>query len=236
MKHIRISILLVMVILLIGCSGSEVGEIEAKMSGLEVKINDMEAEIVSLKTELDETKNMEEMLKELQEENKKLNDQIQTLAIELNLLTIDIEDERDYEDLTVLTEKEKQIYDDFKKDYDTKHLIGLDPVSVMKLYTYANMKADYDTVYELYTKKEEYVLMTKEEHDDLSQNIRAGDFDKFKDVYHLKIRLESSNEEYVTILWKSKNGYVGEDYGAFVYGFSLIKDEDVWKVVFLPMQ
>lgn len=226
---IRLVVLLMLAMLLMGCSNENNNELEATISHLE-------AEVDALKTQLDEIKNTEEMLKELQEENEKLNDQIETLSMELNHLIIDVEDGRDYEDLMVLTEEEKQAYDDFKKDYDTKYLIGLEPKSVMKLQLHAIMIEDYDTEYELYTKNEEYVLWSKEEHHEFPSDQRMSEFEKFKDVYNLKVHFGSSNVEDATITWKSKNGYVEEEHGAFMYGFTLVKDGDVWKVAFLAMQ
>ena len=61
------------------------------------------------------------------------------------------------------------------------------------------------------------------------------DFKIFEAVYNINTEINTYNEEHAMISWKSRYGHVSEEVGAFTYGFSLIKDGEVWKVSFAPM-
>lgn len=61
-----------------------------------------------------------------------------------------------------LSSKEKEVYNNFQKDFNLEHLSGLDPVSVAKLYVQAGFDKNYDVKYALYTDRKEYVLWSKE--------------------------------------------------------------------------
>ncbi|PKM70276.1 MAG: hypothetical protein CVU93_02900, partial [Firmicutes bacterium HGW-Firmicutes-18] len=79
-----------------------------------------------------------------------------------------------------LTDNELNAYNSFKENYNDMALTGLSPLSIMKLYLYAVKTKDYDTQYELYTKDENQVMWTKEEHLSIPDNHRINDFGIFE--------------------------------------------------------
>jgi len=62
-----------------------------------------------------------------------------------------------------LTEVEKEAYANFQTDLDDRHLAGLHPVSIAKIYAYAEFEGKHQVSYALYTQRSGYVLWTKEE-------------------------------------------------------------------------
>ena len=62
-----------------------------------------------------------------------------------------------------LSAKEEEVYSNFQKDLNLKHLNGLEPISIAKLYVKAGFDKKYDVQYALYTDREEYVQWSKEE-------------------------------------------------------------------------
>ncbi len=75
-----------------------------------------------------------------------------------------------------------------------------------------------------------------EEDRNFPESDRVKDFEVYMDVYDLNIQYSGSDEEHAAITWKSRNGDSDEKLGAYTYGFSLVRDGDIWKVNFLPIQ
>lgn len=129
-----------------------------------------------------------------------------------------------------LTEKEREAYENFKKDFDLTYLKDLEPISVAKLYVHAGFEKKYDVQYALYTDREEYVRWSKEEDEQISEKDRGTDeqntkvfanIDKgvFKQINDFEGVIEYSPDEHSTT------------------SFHLIQNEDgVWQVSFMPIQ
>lgn len=140
-----------------------------------------------------------------------------------------------YDDLTDLTTLELKKFDQFKVDYNDDVLVGLDPISIFKLFLFAKFTEDYETQYELFTDNPEYVIVNKEAFLSDPQDRITDGKEIFRDIYDLQMEVVESDVEHANIGWKSKNGYVDENAGAFGYGFALQKDGEVWKVSYMPM-
>lgn len=128
-----------------------------------------------------------------------------------------------------LSPKEKEVYNNFQKDFNLKHLSGLDPVSVAKLYVQAGFDKNYDVKYALYTDREEYVLWSKEEDESIPESDRGS-----KEQYIKQFR----NIDKGTFIQTSDDGgYIEYDTGEGTMGFKMIKNADgTWQVSFLPIQ
>ena len=145
----------------------------------------------------------------------------------------------DVENLLDLNDYETEKINEFKIKYDDKVLLGLEPLSICKMYLYSAYTGDYETQYELYTTKEGWVLCSKEEYENIPEEHRmqTEDFKVFNDIYNLNVELKNQHYgEVAVITWSSQNGYYDEVEGAWVYFFNLMKDNDIWKVSFIPMQ
>ena len=143
------------------------------------------------------------------------------------------------ENLLDLNDYEAEKLGDFKSSYDDKVLLGLEPISICKMYLYSAYTGDYETQYELYTTKEGWVLCSKEEYENIPEEHRmqTEDFKVFNDIYNLNVEIKNQHYgEVAVITWSSQNGYYDEVEGAWVYFFNLMKDNDIWKVSFIPMQ
>jgi hypothetical protein len=143
------------------------------------------------------------------------------------------------ENLLDLNDYEAEKLGDFKSSYDDKVLLGLEPISICKMYLYSAYTGDYETQYELYTTKEGWVLCSKEEYENIPEEHRmqTEDFKVFNDIYNLNVELKNQHYgEVAVITWSSQNGYYDEVEGAWVYFFNLMKDNGIWKVGFIPMQ
>ena len=121
-------------------------------------------------------------------------------------------------------------YKAFKENYDSSVLIGLEPVTIARLYMYTWLLGDRETQYHLLTTRPEHKQWSIEEHlspyfhgiptdpeyiIDLAQKFNAGQF------------IETSPGE----------GYIQHGEGTEMIGFSLIQGENgVWQVAFMPMQ
>lgn len=138
--------------------------------------------------------------------------------------------------LLELTAYEDSKLGDFRQNYEDKTLKDLDPLSVCKMYLYSALIGDYETQYELYTTNEGYVMWSKEEDLAFPKKDRIKDFEKYKDVHDIEVKYGKNYEEEAIISWSSENGYVDEEHGPWNYEFRLIKDGDIWKVSFMPMQ
>lgn len=131
-----------------------------------------------------------------------------------------------------LNTSEQNVYTAFEKDLDTRHLAGLSPMSVAKLYIHASYSRNYEVVYALYTDREEYVHWSKEEDQAIPESDR-GTLEQLTQQYR--------NFEEGRFLQTSKiEGYI-EYYPKSEIeppsGFQLVKNEDgIWQVAFMPIQ
>lgn len=140
------------------------------------------------------------------------------------------------EDLTVLTCREQEAYEKFKASYGDELLIGEEPLTICKMYLCASLAEDHETAYELYVKNADIILWSKQEFMDIPEKDRMQEFEIFKDVYDCDVLISGDSEERAAIRWKSRNGYVDEDLGETIYQFLLTKEDQVWRVNFMPMQ
>lgn len=216
MKRVLVlCIFLVMSLGAFGCSGDAQSEIE-----------ELKQQVGKLQ---ENTLTLDKDIKALEEENSELKREISGLETLVNLNDSN-------GDLTDLTLSEEARYEEFRASYDDGSLNGLGPLSVCKLYLHASLAEDYETTYELYTKNEKYVQWSKEEDRNFPKSDRMKDFGVYRDVYDLNIGYTESGEKHAIITWKSRNGYSDEKLGAYTYGFSLVKDGEIWKVNFMPIQ
>ena len=74
-----------------------------------------------------------------------------------------------------LSAKEEEVYSNFQKDLNLKHLSGLEPISIAKLYVKAGFDKKYDVQYALYTDREGYVQWSKEEDEKIPESHRGSD-------------------------------------------------------------
>ena len=143
------------------------------------------------------------------------------------------------ENLINLSEYETAKLNEFKSSYDDEVLLDLEALSVCKMYLFSGYMGDYETQYEFYTRNEDYVMWSKEEDENIPKEDRMSvkDFEIFYDVYDLNVEyIDRDNWTEAIITWSSKNGHYDENQEAWVYSFRLIKDNEVWKVAFVPMQ
>lgn len=137
---------------------------------------------------------------------------------------------------SLLTESEQKVYDELLQKLDKQKLVGLEPLSVAKLYVQASYDQQPDLQYFLYTTREGHVQWTKEEQDQLSK--------KDQQLYDAKTQLENAkrafqNIEQGTFIETSDyEGYIKyEKDGDKDAGFQMVRDEDgIWKVAFMPIQ
>ena len=143
------------------------------------------------------------------------------------------------ENLIDLSEYEAAKLNGFKSSYNDEVLLGLEPLSICKMYLFSGYMGDYETQYEFYTTNEDYVMWSKEDDENIPEEDRMSitDFKVFHDVYDLNVEFKARDYgEEAIITWSSKNGNYDENQEAWVYSFRLIKDNEVWKVAFVPMQ
>ncbi|KOS68901.1 hypothetical protein AEA09_10335 [Lysinibacillus contaminans] len=53
-----------------------------------------------------------------------------------------------------LTAEEQSLYDEFKENYDLSLLVGVEPLTITKIFLQAEMELDYETYYALFTNRE----------------------------------------------------------------------------------
>ncbi|WP_225228676.1 hypothetical protein [Bacillus sp. PS06] len=124
-----------------------------------------------------------------------------------------------------LSDIEKEAYHLFQTDLDLKHLDGLEPISIAKLYVQAGFDKKYDVEYALYTDREGYVQWSKEDHEEIPEAHRASE-----EHY---INLFNTIDKGTFILTSEHTGYIKND----LNGFSMVKNEDgIWQVSFMPIQ
>lgn len=136
----------------------------------------------------------------------------------------------------VLTNIEKETYTRFTNDYNETELIGLSPISVMKLYLHAQKEKDYETEWELYTKDENEFAWSKEDHMKIPARDRLKDFSHFENPVNIELKYLNNYKDAI-ISWEDKHL---DEYDAsgnpFRFSFRLVRDKGIWKVSFLPMQ
>lgn len=181
-----------------------------------------------------------------------LEEKVSSLQSELEALDLD-SDARDYvkramdkffneylnqsettESFMELSDNELNAYNSFKENYDDMALTGLSPLSIMKLYLHAEKIKDYDTQYELYTRDEDQVMWTKEEHLNIPENDRVKDFGIFEKATRRTVTI---NEGEAIVSWYSNHDSDAYNEDAWQYSFRLAMDDNgIWQVGFLPMQ
>lgn len=231
-------------ILLMGCSNTELIE-ENKRVLEELKVLKASVDEVDvLRTSLVD---LEENYAALEKKNiyfesahNRLADRVKVLESELEVLSNQAITYNYQEDLIDVTLMELDHYKAFKENYDVEALRGLSPLSVCKLYLYSNYVDDYESEFEFYTTLENYTMWTKEEHLNFPEQDRKMAYDVFRQVYNLEVEYfydeESGEVESAGIRWNTHNGYVDEEYGSWVYTFSMVIEDGIWRVTFLPMQ
>jgi hypothetical protein len=129
-----------------------------------------------------------------------------------------------------LTDTEKAVYEKFAADFNEDHLRHLEPLSIAKLYVFADLENNQEAVYALYTDKEGYVQWSKEEHIKMSGNEEHSK-EKTLSVFN-------GLQDGKFIKTEEDGGYI-EFYKAdgSMMGFQMVKDEDgIWNVGFMPIQ
>lgn len=130
--------------------------------------------------------------------------------------------------LKLSPEEEKQ-YANLKKDLDSKHLQGLEPLSIAKIYVQAILDNAYDVEYALYTDREDAVQWSKEEHDAIPEADR-GTLEENEKIFQ-----NISNGEFIQV--DENAGYIQYDTGHETKAFQLLKNDDgIWQVAFMPLQ
>ncbi|WP_260631666.1 RNA polymerase subunit sigma [Neobacillus niacini] len=128
-----------------------------------------------------------------------------------------------------LTAKEEEVYSDFQKDFNLKHLNGLEPISIAKLYVKAVFDKKYDVQYALYTDREGYVQWSKEEDERIPESDRGSDEQNIKKFNNIDKGTFIKTSDY--------EGYIEYDGGEGSSGFQMIKNEDgLWQVSYMPIQ
>lgn len=233
-RRLKLLIIFVLIILPItSCSTSsndKVDELKSEVELLKQNINQYEAlfdKINSLESELEELNLLKSQVVDLEQ-------QLKDTKTELKDLKENINEYEAYYNFTDLSSFESYKFEEFRQNYDNDILIGLEPLSVFKMFLHAKYIEDYETQYELFTENPEYVTVSKEDFLKEPQDRIPVSKEIFEDVYEIN-GIAEYDEEHVYISWKSKNGYIDESAGAFAYGFALQKDGEVWKVSFNPM-
>ncbi|MRX73728.1 RNA polymerase subunit sigma [Bacillus lacus] len=130
-----------------------------------------------------------------------------------------------------LTEEEIKAYRSFSKNLNEQHLKGLNPLSVAKLYVQANLDQRFDVTYALYTDRQEHILWTKEENENLPDSDIENTQRIFKNIEKGEFIQTSDFEGYIK--------YYKDDSKSpeAMMGFSMIKNENgIWQVGFMPIQ
>lgn len=136
------------------------------------------------------------------------------------------------EKLFELSSVEEQAYKNFQKDLDLKHLSGLEPISIAKLYIYAGYNQDSKIQYALYTDRKDRIQWSKEEDENFPDSDRATE---------KQVLIQFKNFEKGTFIKTSDyEGYIEFEAGEgseVKSGFQMIQNEDgIWQVSFMPIQ
>lgn len=131
-----------------------------------------------------------------------------------------------------LSKIEETAYRNFQKDFDLKHLLGLEPISIAKLYIKASAEKKYDVQYALYTDRENYIMWSKENDDKIPESDRGNietDLLMFKNIAKGTFIKTSDYDGYIE--FESIHGSETKS------GFHMLKNENgVWQVAFMPIQ
>lgn len=138
------------------------------------------------------------------------------------------------ESSSLLTESEQKIYDELLQKLDKQKLIGLEPLTVAKLYVQASYDQQHDLQYFLYTTREGHVQWTKEEQD---QDLQKQDASNLANELENSKRLFKNIEKGSFVSTSDYEGYIKyEKDGDKDAGFQMVQDEDgIWKVAFMPI-
>lgn len=127
---------------------------------------------------------------------------------------------------------EQQVYDRFKLTHDANELIGLEPISIAKLYAYASYHQDFETAYALYTDREEHILWSEEEDEQIPLAERGTPEQVLETFKGLERGSFIQTSDYEGFIKFYPNGEQHEE-----SGFSMMKNEEgIWQVAFLPVQ
>ncbi len=133
-----------------------------------------------------------------------------------------------------LSPKELEAFEQFQSDRDDIHLMGLSPLSIMKLYLHAEVQRDFLTQYYLYYLDNQSALWSLEEHLAIPNEDRVQDFGVFENASRVVV-WEQGN--LANVSWYSDHFSEAYDEDAWQYYFHLTRNENnVWKVNFIPMQ
>lgn len=129
-----------------------------------------------------------------------------------------------------LTDEEQTAYEKFSLDFNEEHLRNLDPISIAKLYVYADSENNQEVAYALYTDREGYVQWTKEEHLEMTKTEEHSE-EKILEAYNGLPDGEFLEDE------DGESGYIKFYNANGMMGFQMIKDEDgIWNVSYMPIQ
>lgn len=131
-----------------------------------------------------------------------------------------------------LTEDEIRAYNNFSKDLNEKHLENLNPISIAKLYVKADIEEQYNVTYALYTNRQDFILWTKEDDENIPTSHRGTVEQKqeiYKNIEKGKFVQTSDFEGYIE--------YQSNDISKTKSGFKMVKNENgIWQVSFNPIQ
>ena len=128
------------------------------------------------------------------------------------------------------TNSEITAYKAFKENYDSSVLIGLEPVTIARLYMYTSLLGDREAQYHLLTTRPEYERWSLEEH--LSPNYQGAPTDP---EYIIELAKKLNEGQFIET--GPGQGYIQHGEGIDMIGFNLIQGENgAWQVAFMPMQ
>ncbi|MFD1205329.1 hypothetical protein ACFQ38_09465 [Sporosarcina contaminans] len=137
-----------------------------------------------------------------------------------------------FKSVTGLFDFEQKVYDRFMLTHDVNELSGLEPISIAKLYVYASYHQDFETVYALYTDREDRILWSKEEDETIPLSDRGTPEQILQTFRNIEKGAFVQTGEYEGYIEFYPNGDREEK-----SGFSLIQNEEgIWQVAFLPVQ
>ena len=131
----------------------------------------------------------------------------------------------------IWTEKEIQLYNTFKDQYNSEVFRDESPITIARVYLYASFLHDEQTVYRLLTTRENYIVWSEEEH--------MKPKPEFENQTASKQAVQNASS-LLTGEFKMLDDYSG--YIDFVVddekqGFQMILNESgIWQVAFMPMQ
>lgn len=239
MRRVLILILIVST-MLVACKDdesnlrNELDQVQSNLDNIQSKfdasdVDDLRQELDTMQEALDARKIALDKAEQMLEDQK---NQIEESNVDLEALKSQLNKNMDFISFLELTDTELEAYNNFKLEFDHQVLKSLEPLSILKFYFVSSYKKDYDTQYELYVKDENSVMWTKEEDELIPKEHRLSDFDLFTHVYDIEVDIE---DDQAMITWHALFGYSDEQ-GNWRYGFQLYREDDIWRVSFMPMQ